>query len=226
MIRVPLQRYEKEVAAREARPVTENGLLLYGSSFFTNWGQEAAQEDLAEIGYPVVNHGFGGAMLDELLYYYHRLVKPCRPRLVLLRGGVNDIYAEYTMEEITGLLARLCEWCMTDFPEAQIGLLPIFDLPRPDWQEGEPYWEQQQAYNRFCREYAAQYPALSVLDVNAFFYEDPQAAGTHQGFKPIFQEDGLHLIREGYIQFGRYLTPLVRRWCSAVNGAGETPPIR
>ena len=50
-------------------------------------------------------------------------------------------------------------------------------------------------------EYAAQpelYPDLYVIDNIPELYEDPANAGTYEGFKDIFLEDGLHFPPEVY----------------------------
>ena len=60
-------------------------ILFYGSSGFTHWspkyGFRPLEEDIRmKDGSPAaVNHGFGGATVEEGLYYYHRMVKPWEP---------------------------------------------------------------------------------------------------------------------------------------------------
>ena len=65
---ISLHRYDSSVKAYLEKPVIKNGILLYGSSFFCNWKNAADEVFEASNGkYTVVNHGFGGATVDELL---------------------------------------------------------------------------------------------------------------------------------------------------------------
>ena len=68
---VQLDRFESTIQGYEQHPIETGKVLLYGSSFFRNWGFERAAKQWAQYGgLEVVNHGFGGATVDELLYYY------------------------------------------------------------------------------------------------------------------------------------------------------------
>ena len=40
---------------------------------------------------PVLRHGFGGAKLNDVVYYAERLVSAYRPRAVVVFAGTNDI---------------------------------------------------------------------------------------------------------------------------------------
>ena len=206
MIKYNLSRYEDKIKELESYPVEKGGLLLYGSSFFTNWGYERAKQDLSGVSkenLPVLNHGFGGSTLDELLYYYSRLVKNYDPKVVLIRGGFNDYGAGYKANEVTFMLSRLCEWLISDFPNVKIGLLPIFDVLMSVSSE-EGFMAYKSEYNLFCKHLTEQYDSIFLLDINEFFYQDPKDTGTHKNLKPIFVEDGLHLTDEGYAQFTEY----------------------
>ena len=70
-------RFEHQIRALEARCAEKGGVLLYGSSFFANWGYDRAREQLAAASggkLRISNHGFGGAFVDEVLRLYDRLV--------------------------------------------------------------------------------------------------------------------------------------------------------
>ena len=72
---IPVHRFEDQIRAYEKLPVETGKVLLYGSSFFAFWGYDRAKQqcrDATKGALPVVNHGFGGATVEELLYYYHR----------------------------------------------------------------------------------------------------------------------------------------------------------
>ena len=72
---VNLNRYEETVRNCLSYPVRTGKVLLYGSSFFRVWGYERSLEQLLEATggkLETVNHGFGGATVDELLYHNYK----------------------------------------------------------------------------------------------------------------------------------------------------------
>ncbi len=204
-----LRRYESTIRELEQYPVEQGALLLYGSSFFRNWGFERArvQLDAASGGQiTCVNHGFGGATIDDLLYYFDRMVRPYTPKSLIIRGGVNDIFKGYAPHETAFLLQRLIEWANTDNPSVRIILLGIFDTKR--FTEAEQLLAQQ--YNSLCRELCNQYDHVFYLDLNPFFYEHPEDMGSLQKLRDVFLEDGLHLTDAAYAQMSHYFAARVQ----------------
>ncbi len=200
MIRCDLSRFTEKIAELTAYPLEKGQILLYGSSFFTNWGYEKARADAAQAGYGLLNHGFGGSCLDDLLYHYSRLFLPYAPRAVIIRAGVNDISNGYSAAEAGEILDRLCGWIKKDQPDCKIYFLPIFDFPRPEWQTSHNRREKTR-FNRFCNDYA-QENGHGIFDINDFFYVGGRVPGGQ--FKDIFTEDGLHLTEAGYAEFVTY----------------------
>jgi len=87
---VDLNRYGETVKNCLSKPVRTGKVLLYGSSFFRVWGYERSLEQLLEASggeLETVNHGFGGATVDELLYHYPRLVAPYAPKAMVIIDG-------------------------------------------------------------------------------------------------------------------------------------------
>ena len=62
-------------------------IVFTGSSSFTLWS--TMEQDLAPL--PVLNRGFGGARMPDVLRYAGRIVLPYRPRAAVLFVGTNDI---------------------------------------------------------------------------------------------------------------------------------------
>jgi len=201
-VKVELTRLEDTIKKYEEYPIEKNKILLYGSSFFTNWGYEAVKQDLSGIcgeEDAVVNHGFGGSTGDEQLYYYHRMVKPFEPKMIVLRGCVNDIIRGYSPDEAIEASMRLYAFAKTDFPDLKFAILTAFDYK----SARENVIAGMKTYNEKIREYASQpelYPDLYVIDMIPLLYEDPANAGTYQGFKDIFREDGLHFPANVYTE--------------------------
>lgn len=198
---VQLDRYEETIRGYEAYPVKTGKVLLYGSSFLRNWGYERARAQWAQYGgLDVENHGFGGATVDELLRYYHRMVLPYRPSAVVLRSGHNDLTKGLTPEEAWFLTKRLIAWLRTDWPGIPVVILQVFDTKRYANPERRAL---NARYNEFLIRYAAENQGIFTLDLDPFFH-NPDGS-----LRDIFVEDGLHLTDAAYEEMAAWLTPQV-----------------
>ncbi|MBE6560669.1 MAG: hypothetical protein E7662_06055 [Ruminococcaceae bacterium] len=200
---VDLHRFQRSIDQLTAKPAEPGNILLYGSSFFTNWVNAKEQMLAASDGkYHVVNRGFGGATADELMYYYHKLVTPNAPSAIITRIGANDIHRGFTPAEAWDMTWRLLEFARADYPGIKLILFSVFDF-RSATLERRPLYAE---FNAFQKEYAEQTENVWYIDISEFFYENPENVGTFEGFRDVFRPDGLHLLEPAYVEFAAYLT--------------------
>ena len=205
---VDLHRYDTTVNEYLPLPVRKGKVLLYGSSFFRVWGYDRSREQLLEATggkLETVNHGFGGATIDELLYHYPRLVAPYAPRAMVIRAGYNELNRGQSPEDAVFLLERLLQWAIADFPAIQIMVFPVFDTRRAS----DELQEKINTYNALLRERIEPMAQVILLDLNPFFYDDPADIGTRQNFRDVFVEDGLHLQDSAYPKMAAFLGPRI-----------------
>lgn len=208
---LPLEiRFADVIQEMEAYPVETGKVLLYGSSFFTVWGMERAKQQWAEAtdqAVRVVNHGFGGARVDELLHYYDRMVLPYKPSAIVFRTGINDVFhgisAEETMLETEKLFAAVKK----DFPSIPLISIKVFDTVMAP----PPAMDEMRKYNDLLENYAKAHENIYTIDLNPFVYMDEADIGTCRNFKDVFQPDGLHFTDAGYVKLAAYLAPIVRK---------------
>lgn len=200
---VNLLRFNEYIRLLMSKPVEKGGILLYGSSFFTRW-EHAAEEMLkaSEGRYHVVNRGFGGATADELIYHYARLVPACAPKAVIFRMGPNDFFHGFSAEEAWSSAWRLASFFRADYPDVKLIFLCAFDY-RSLKPELYPRFKE---FNALQKEYAESTDNVWYMDINEFFHERAEDAGTLENFRDVFVEDGLHLKPEAYLEFADYLT--------------------
>jgi lysophospholipase L1-like esterase len=62
-------------------------ILFVGSSSFTKW------QDVNEYfpGYPILNRGFGGSTLMDVIRYAYDMILPYKPKQVVIYCGENDL---------------------------------------------------------------------------------------------------------------------------------------
>ena len=62
-------------------------ILFVGSSSIRRW--ESLTQDMAPMS--VINRGFGGSTIPEVIYYADRIILPFHPKLLVLYCGENDL---------------------------------------------------------------------------------------------------------------------------------------
>ena len=98
--KLEIRRFEDRILKYEAVSVVTDKILFYGHSLFTRCSfitkrQEnpmlEAEVRMKDGSQAIVNHGFGTSSADDLLYYYHRMVLPYKPRALVLATMSNDV---------------------------------------------------------------------------------------------------------------------------------------
>ena len=103
------------------------------------------------------------------------------------------------------LLKRLVGWIQTDFPDAPILLMKIFDVKRGD----DTRFAANQQFNALLEEYAKTLENAAILDINGFFYEEEADMGDRSKLRDVFVEDGLHLTDPAYEEMAPYFAQRV-----------------
>jgi len=77
--------FEKDIEAFETADKNSspkaNAILFVGDSTFTRW--KTIHDDLP--GYTVINRGFGGSTMSDLLFFFDRVVVPYKPRMIVVQ---------------------------------------------------------------------------------------------------------------------------------------------
>ena len=91
--------WEAEIAEFEARdrlsPPPSGQIVFAGSSSIRLWDVEKYFPGLT-----IINRGFGGSQLSDLVRYADRIVIAYKPRIVVVYAGDNDIYGGATSEQV------------------------------------------------------------------------------------------------------------------------------
>jgi lysophospholipase L1-like esterase len=139
---------------------------------------------------PVVNRGFGGSRMPEVVHYAGRIARPCHPRAVVLFAGTNDI------ADPRPATARQVFEGYLDFVKAIHSFLPgtpiyyISITPTPlRWK----YWPVVREANRLIQAHAETDPVLHFIDIAVAFL-GPDGLPDRRLFRP----DRLHPNARGY----------------------------
>ena len=188
---------ENAVRKYEEEPIVTDQIVFYGPSYFTRWSTKYGMTPLREVlvgesGAPCcVNRGFGSSCAEHQLYYYSRMVRPLRPRVLVYSSYANGSSFGYTPEESWELAQRVIAYAMTDFPELRVYLCGT----TPAREENEAALLRTAKYDAMQKEFAESHENCFFLDLRA-----SEALCR----KDIFIADGVHYNQEGYQLFADF----------------------
>ena len=183
-------------AADRASPPTPGGIVLVGSSSFRLWPDLAGDFP----GAPVVNRGFGGSTLPDVLRYAPRIVLPHRPRLVLVYAGDNDIASGRTPAQVLADYQAFVALVRGALPAARIAFVSVKPSPSR-WA----LVDRQREANALVRTWIARDSMQAYVDVFS-----PMLGADGRPRPELFVADSLHMTRAGYAVWRRELAALVR----------------
>lgn len=196
----PLERFESTIQGFEradsANMPEPGGIVFTGSSSIRYWDSLAA--DMAPL--PVLNRGFGGSTMAELLHYAERVILPYDPQLVVVYEGDNDITDSlYTVDEVIQHLAHYDRWMQDHLPGVPSILLAIKPSPSRTHLQ-----EKALEANQRMKAYCAQADHLVFVDI-----WEPMMASPTRPRGDIFVQDSLHMNRLGYEIWAATVRPVV-----------------
>jgi lysophospholipase L1-like esterase len=178
-----IQQFKK---ADDAQQPPHNAILFVGSSSFTKW------TDVQEYfpGYTIVNRGFGGSQLTDVIRYAFDVILPYAPKQVVIYCGENDLAADSSLpaSEVVRRFKTLFGIIRQNLPAATIDFVSM--KPSPSRQHLFPKFLQANA----------QIKAFLKTQKRAGFIDVYKAMLNEKGAprKEIFLEDNLHMKPAGY----------------------------
>ena len=192
-------RFEAEIRAFEAAdralPPPLGGVVFVGSSSIKNWSGVAADFP----GIPVLNRGFGGSTLADVVHYADRTVLRYRPHLVVLYAGDNDLAEGRTPERVLDDYRAFVARLRSTLPLARVVYVSIKPSP-----SRRAYIRRMRETNQRIRAEVARDSLQSFVDVFS-----PMLDANGQPRAELFLADSLHMTRAGYLLWRALLAPVV-----------------
>ena len=201
-----LNKFESKVNEYETKEMHQNLIMFYGDSAFTRWSEAFGNENLEnEIrmkdgSVAAVNHGLGGSTADQLLYWYSRMVRPYKPRALVLKAYSNDLDHNYSAEQIVFLQSRILDWARIDMPGIKLFVCDAQPQNKEKEQKLTAYYHRRE-YNELMKTYCEQHDDVTMtwLSRNPELYDNPEDIGNYAKVRDdIWVEDGIHFNNEGY----------------------------
>lgn len=179
-----------------AHPPPADPIVFTGSSSVRLW--KTLARDFP--GLPVLNRGFGGSTMTDLLQAFDRVIAPYRPAAAVIYCGENDIALGRDPIETADDYRELLRRCRALRPDMKIAVIAMKPSPKR-WA----LWDAMRRANRRVAELCAEAEA-DFLDVA------PLMLGADGLPRPeLFLDDRLHMNADGYRIWIGLIEPWLRR---------------
>ncbi len=175
------------------------GVIVFtGSSSITFWS--TLEQDMAPL--PVINRGFGGSHMNDVVYYASRIITPYQPRAVVLFAGTNDISGSKpkTAQEVFDGYRAFTDVVHAALPETPIYYISITPTPSR-WK----YWPIVRETNRLIKAHTDTEPRLHFIDMT-----DVILGPDGKPDRSLFRIDRLHPNKKGYAKWTAVIKPILQ----------------
>ena len=164
----------------------KNAILLIGSSSFTKW--KDVQEYFPE--HTLLNRGFGGSSLNDVIYYANDVVLKYQPKQILIYCGENDIAGSnfVTSDTVFERFKILYGIIRSKFKKIPIAFISMKPSP-----SREKYLVTMQKANEQIKSFIEKQKKAAYIDVYHSMFDADGKILTH-----IFLSDKLHMNAAGY----------------------------
>lgn len=177
----------------------KKAILFIGSSSFTMW------RDVQDYfpGYTIVNRGFGGSTLPDLIRYVDDIVVPYKPGQVVIYCGENDIASSDTItaETVAQRFVTLFEAIRQAYPKIPVAFISMKPSP-----SREQFLPKLQSANRQIKDYIATQKKAAYIDIYLYMMHENGSPR-----KALFLEDMLHMNKSGYVFWQYAILPYLKK---------------
>lgn len=162
----------------------KGGIVLTGSSSIRLWNNY--KEDFSHLS--IVNTGFGGSQMSDLLRYLDPLVLDFSPSKIFIYEGDNDVNSGKTTEAILNEFKELIKKVKNENPNIEVYIIGVKPSPSR--------WDLKDDYLRLNDSFQA----LTQNEKNTYFINmwEPMLDGQGNPDPSLFMGDMLHLNAQGY----------------------------
>jgi lysophospholipase L1-like esterase len=171
-------------------------ILFVGSSSIRMWRTHDCFPEL-----PVINRGFGGSHISDVIHFAERIVLPYEPKAIVFYAGDNDVAGGKSAQRVCEDYRRFLGLVHSALPRTKV----IFITIKPSGSRWS-LWSEMKRANDLIRD-------LSKTDNRLLFADLATPLLTANGTpdESLFLRDRLHLNARGYAAWTRALTPVIER---------------
>ncbi|MDB5196628.1 MAG: family lipolytic protein [Flaviaesturariibacter sp.] len=175
--------------------IAERTILFVGSSSFTKWKELSTDFP----GFPVLNRGFGGSTLLEVIRYAYDIIIPYNPKQVIIYCGENDLASadSISVSEVVKRVKTLYGIIRTNLPDATIDFVSIKPSPVRASIQGKV-----KAANKEIKAFFKGQKRAAFIDIYAAMLDEQGEMR-----EELYVSDRLHMKPEGYAIWKRIIEP-------------------
>ncbi|MDR3713974.1 MAG: GDSL-type esterase/lipase family protein [Puia sp.] len=177
------------------QPPPQHAILFTGSSSFQKWKDIAAYFP----DYTVINRGFGGSSLPDVIRYAKDIIFPYHPRQIVIYCGDNDLAGSGTVTAKTVYTRFRTLYSLIRSHDKTVSILYVSIKPSPSRAALMPKMAQA---NKLIGRFLAKQKNAGFVDVYHLML-DP--AG--QPIDDLFVGDKLHMNAKGYAIWQKAIRP-------------------
>lgn len=197
------QPFIKEIKAFQAADSVlmppKNEILFAGSSSFRLW--KTIQEDFP--GYTIINRGFGGSSLPDVIRYTEEILFPYNPKQVVIYCGENDFAADpkLSIDSVVERFKMLFQMIRKRNKTTYIAFVSMKPSPSR-WKMKD----QMMAANEGIKTYLKSQRRTNYVDVWG-----PMLGENGEPMKDLFLSDNLHMNAKGYAIWQKAIEPVLKK---------------
>lgn len=171
-----------------------NSVLFVGSSSFRLWSN--LQDDFK--GYQVINRGFGGSSLPDVIRYTDDIIIPYQPKQIVIYAGENDIASDTVDSKMVAERFKT----LFNLIRQKLPAVPIVFVSMKPSPSREKYMPVIKQANQIIKNFLWQQGNSIYVDVYSRMLD-----GNGKPRPELFREDMLHMKPEGYKIWQESLQP-------------------
>lgn len=180
-------------------PPPQNAILFVGSSSFRMWSEVQSYFP----GYTIINRGFGGSSIPDLIRYAEVVIFPYEPKQIVIYCGENDLAASDT---VTGELVAQRFMVLFNMIREKLPKVPVTYISMKPSPSRWHLSEKMITGNNNIQNFLVSQKNTSFVNI----WED-MMNDRLQPDSSLFLEDMLHMNEKGYRIWQREIEPeLVR----------------
>lgn len=176
-------------------PPPKNPVLFVGSSSFRMW--KTLKQDFPN--HKVLNRGFGGSSLEDVLLYKDKIIFPYQPRQIVVYCGENDIAAGVSALEVFERFKKLYAAIRSKLPNVPVVYVSMKPSP-----SREKFKAEVIAGNKYIQDFMKSQKNAVFVDV---FKPMLNPDGSYR--EDLYLDDRLHMNGKGYAIWIKALEPLL-----------------
>lgn len=175
----------------------KNPVLFVGSSSFRLWHN--VQADFP--GYTILNRGFGGSTLPDVIKYADDIIFPYKPKQIVIYCGENDIASDATTAQIVfDRFEQLFTLIRKKMPKVPVAFVAMKPSP-----SREKYLAKLIEANQLIKNYLAKQSKAAYIDIVPLMMQNGISD------ESLYGNDRLHMNAKGYAIWQKAIQPYLKK---------------